>query len=417
MSKYHSHIWHPFTKFSALENDGLPIIERGEGIYLFDQKANKYIDGISSWWCVNLGHSNPDITRAINAQTKQLQQSILGNLAHSGAIQLAEEICRSMANSNRHVLYASDGSSANESALKVAIQYFDNIGQSQRNKFVSLTEPYHGDTIGAVSVGYIESFHKPLKPLLFETLQLTPPATSDPQDYSSVSTLFQKHGSEIAAVIVEPLCQGASGMRMYSPDYLKLLAQKCKEAGCLLIVDEIAMGMGRTGKMWAHEHAGIDPDIVTIGKGITAGYLPLSAAIFKDQIYQTFNDHEEDKTFYHGHTFAGNPLACSAALATLKYYREHDISEQARIKGTAIHQELSTLETLGCVKEVRSLGMVNAIELQNPSQAQQVKKDLLHKGILLRPLGAVIYLMLPLVVDDKELKHIVQELKLTVQEL
>lgn len=417
MSNYRSHIWHPFTKFSALENEGLPVIERAEGIYLFDQDGNKYIDGISSWWCVNLGHSNPDITHAIKEQADTLQQSILGNLSHSGAIQLAEEICQTMPDSNRHVLFASDGSSANESALKVAVQYFHNIGQSQRNKFVSLTDPYHGDTIGSVSVGYIESFHKPLKPLLFETHQLTPPSRSEKQDYSAVEKLFNEYGHEIAAVIVEPLCQGASGMRMYSPDYLKLLSETCKKYGCLLIVDEIAMGMGRTGKMWAHEHAGIDPDIITIGKGITAGYIPLSAAVFKDKIYRTFNDEGEDKTFYHGHTFAGNPLACSAALATLKYYRENNVPEQARTKGAAIQQELCALEELDCVKEVRSLGMVNAIELQSSEQTRQVKASLLKEGILLRPLGAVIYLMLPLTVNEDEIRYVIQHVKEAVQKL
>jgi len=348
-------IWHPYTKFSALEA-GLPLITRGDGIYLYDAQGTAYVDAISSWWCANLGHSHPKIVEAIQKQSAELQHSILGNLSHPRAIELSERLAGLMPTPDRHVLYASDGASANEAAIKVAVQYFHNIGQPERSGFVSLTNPYHGDTIGTVSVGYMESFHKPIQPLLFPCTFIDIPTSTagssseakstssascpnrgtfpyqvfrpalrslgeggnmeepDQEAFDQAAAIIREKGPGLAAVMVESLCQGASGMRMYSAEFLKHIANVCEEVGCLLIVDEIAMGCGRTGKMWAFEHAGIDPDIVTVGKGITAGTLPLSATIVKDSIHETFNDHDVDRTFYHGHTFAGNPIAAAAPL-------------------------------------------------------------------------------------------------------
>ena len=415
-----SKIWHPYTKFSAIET-GLPVIVRGEGPYLFTEDGTRYVDAISSWWCSSLGHSHPEVVAAIQEQAAILQHSILGNLTHPTAIKLADKLSGLLPTPDRHCIFASDGASAIEASLKIAVQYFCQLGQPERSEFVALSDPYHGDTIGAVSVGYTEQFHRPVKPLLFTAHQISPPALrgapaevsrkseSDSLDLASAmaeaETLFEQRGKHIAAIVVESMVQGTAGMRMYPPVYFQHLEMLAKKHGALLIVDEIAMGMGRTGKMLAMDHAGIDPDMVCVGKGLTGGTMPFSASIIRDSIYETFADLPEDHSFYHGHTFTGHPIGAATALKVLEIMERDQMAEKAAETGRAIHKTLCPLIEDPRVAEVRSLGMVNAVEFHKNANggvelAIQVRETLKKRNILARPLGNMLYLALPLNVSE-----------------
>ncbi len=425
-------IWHPYTRLSALKAGPLPIITHGEGVHLFDSEGRKYLDAISSWWACNLGHGYAPIIEAIIAQTRELQHSILGNLSHPRAIELASMIV-GLFPDDRRVMFASDGSCAVEAALKIALQYWYNMGQTQKTKFISLDFAYHGDTLGAVSVGYLESFHKPFKSSLFPVYQAPSPCCGTCAFHAptqscvrecidTMRTMVREHAHEVAAVIIEPMCQGSGGMRIHSPEYLKGVADICKSQGVLLIVDEIAVGMGRTGKMFAFEHAGVVPDIVCMGKSLSAGYLPISAAVVRESIYETFRDQPEDHTFYHGHTFAGNPIAAAAAVATLRVYETEGIVGQAAAMGKILAEELAALAELPGVRNIRSLGMIGVVELEDDRagtgtrRAIEVRDRLRANGILLRPLGPVIYVMPPLIIPEPSLRYLIQAVGKVIKE-
>ncbi|MGA2402756.1 MAG: adenosylmethionine--8-amino-7-oxononanoate transaminase [Syntrophobacteraceae bacterium] len=419
-------LWHPYTRHSALR-DGFPVITRGEGIYLFDCEGNRYVDAISSWWACNLGHSHPRLVQAIIRQAGQLQHSILGNLTHPRAAELAYRLVDIFPDRRRRVLFASDGASAVEAALRVAVQYWHNKGEKGRFRFAAFEDAYHGDTIGAMAVGYLPAFHGAYRSLLFPVYKVKTPdcpgcfpgaasETCGLQCFSQMERTVKEHANELAAVIVEPLCQGAAGMRMYPAKYLQRLGELCRESRVLLIVDEIAMGFGRTGRMFAFEHAGIDPDIVCVGKSLSGGYLPISAAVVKEEIFQTFADEPEDHTFYHGHTFAGNPIAAAAAIECLNIYREERIVEKAERLGRVLAAHFEAFKGVAGVANVRCLGMIAAFELTErdsvtgEERARLLCKTMLQKGVLVRPLGATIYLMLPLITDDKVVAETVRVL-------
>jgi adenosylmethionine-8-amino-7-oxononanoate aminotransferase len=425
-------LWHPYTKHSALR-DGFPVMTRGEGVFLFDSAGNRYVDAISSWWACNLGHSHPRLVQAIIGQAGKLQHSILGNLTHPCAAELAYKLVGLFPDRNRRTLFASDGASAVEAALRIAVQYRHNKGESGRYRFAAFEDAYHGDTIGAMAVGYLPSFHSAYRPLLFPVYQVKAPDCSgcpfeaDPetcglQCFSSLERTVKEHASELSAVIVEPLCQGAAGMRMYPAKYLRRLGELCKENGVLLIVDEIAMGFGRTGRMFAFEHAGIDPDIVCLGKSLSGGYLPISAAVVKQEIFETFTDEPEDHTFYHGHTFAGNPIAAAAAIECLNVYGEENIVEKAARSGEVLAEHFEAFKAITGVVNVRCLGMIAALDLTEKEgktgadRARGVCLRALKKGILIRPLGATIYLMPPLITDNEVVAQTVRVLLETVAE-
>ncbi len=417
-------LWHPYTRFSALNAGPLPVMTHGEGAFLYDDQGRKYLDAISSWWACNLGHGHPRIVEAIIRQTRELQHSILGNLSHPRAIELASMIV-GLFPDDRRVMFASDGSCAVEAALKIALQYWYNMGQTEKTKFVALDYAYHGDTLGAVSVGYLEHFHKPFKSALFQVFQAPSPCCGTcafheseqvclNECFDTMRMLLKQHAHELAAVILEPMCQGSGGMRIQNPEYLRRLSQLCREEGVLLIADEIAVGMGRTGKMFACDHAGIAADIVCLGKSLSAGYLPISAAVARTSIYETFRDTPEDHTFYHGHTFAGNPIAAAAAVETLRVYAEEGIVAQSAAMGNVLAEVLKPLATLPGVRNIRSLGMIGVVELDDDKEGRgtrraiQVRDRLRENGILLRPLGPVIYVMPPLITPEPVLRYLVQ---------
>ncbi|TAN38715.1 MAG: adenosylmethionine--8-amino-7-oxononanoate transaminase [Verrucomicrobia bacterium] len=406
------HVWHPYTRFSTLTAEPPPLIVRGAGIHLFDAEGRKFVDAIASWWCCALGHGHPRIIAAIEKQARELQHSILGNLSHPRAVELAAQLAALMPTPDRHVMFASDGASAVEAALKVALQYRHNIGQPQRTRFAAIHGAYHGDTLGAVSVGYLEGFHRPYRPLLKPAILL--PLADALADFSIARKILEEHAAELTAVIVEPLCLGAAGMKMYPVAWLAALAAWCKQNDVRLIVDEIAMGFGRTGKMFAFEHARIDPDIVCVGKALSAGYLPISATVVRDTIFQTFDD---EHTFQHGHTFCGNPIAAAAGLETLRVFAEENIVAQAAEKGRWLVERLQPLIQLPQVKEVRGLGLIAAVELHTDDLARtrRIRKLLFERGVLLRPLGNVVYLMPPLTIGRAELEHLAQQLIEAVQ--
>lgn len=411
-------IWHPYTRHSSAAS-GLPVIARGDGPYLYDIDGRRYLDAVSSWWACSLGHGHPRIIEAIRKQAGDLQHSILGNLSHPHAIELASRIVSLFAGPRR-VMFASDGASAVEAALKIALQYWHSTGKPERCRFASLEEAYHGDTLGAVSVGYLPGFHKPFKRSLFKVYRAESPCCAacrhgrkpekcSAECFEPMQTVITRHRRELAAVIVEPLCQGAAGMRIYSPKYLRKLAAMCRKHDIILIADEIAVGMGRTGRMFAFQHAGIDPDIVCIGKALSGGYLPISATVVKKKIHDAFSDQPVDNTFYHGHTFAGNPIACAAAVETLAVYEAENIVERAAKLGETLQEELAQLAELPGVSGIRCLGMIGAFEALH---AGKIRDRLLDRDrILVRPLGKTIYLMLPLNVTAGLIRSTVQALR------
>ncbi|MHB8951360.1 MAG: adenosylmethionine--8-amino-7-oxononanoate transaminase [Pirellulaceae bacterium] len=413
-------LWHPYTRQSAFDGTDFPVIARGEGIYLYDTDSRQYLDAISSWWACNLGHSRPELVDAIRRQAGILQHSVLGNMSHPCAIELAERIC-SLFPDRRRVFFSSDGASAVEAGLKIAAQYWHNVGHPEKCRFVSLEGAYHGDTLGAVSVGFMESFHRPFQSLVARSLQAEAPCCGtckygrnatdcELECFESMRAILSEHAGALAAVIVEPLCQGASGMRIYSPRYLAALGKLCKEKNVLLFCDEIAVGLGRTGKMFASEHANVLPDILTIGKGLSGGYLPISATVVTDAIYQTFHDTPSDNTFYHGHTFAGNPIAAAVSLEVLDIYRREGIVERAAASGNTLADAMQAVANLDGVSNVRCLGMIAAAQLSNSDIVQRARKWLLDQGILVRPLGNVIYLMLPLITSEQVIRATVDQL-------
>jgi len=402
-------LWHPYTRFSELEKEDFPLIERGKGPYLFDLEGKRYFDAIASWWSCSLGHSHPAVVRAIRRQATKLQHSILGNLSHRPAIELAERLQQLLHGTGKryYAFFASDGASAVEAALKIAVQYWYNCGQPQKNGLAALEEGYHGDTLATVSLGYLEAFHRPFREIVLPVHRVEAPRCTrcpyggTPQDcdfrcLESLASLLRKQAPRLAAFVLESMFQGAAGMWPYRAGYLQRAAELCRQHRVLLVADEIAAGMGRTGRLFAFEHAGIAPDIICLGKALTAGTLPLSVTLVAEEIHRTFSDIPRDNTFYHGHTFSGNPVAAAAALATLQVYEDEAIVPGAASTGRHLQEQGDRFREHPLVTDVRGIGMMWAAELRNPALARELRRRLWQRGVLIRPLGAVVYLMPPL---------------------
>ena len=402
------HVWHPFTQQQGWCDDEPPlIIDRALGTNLFDSDGNAYIDGVSSLWCNVHGHRHPAIDAAIRAQLDRVAHSTMLGLAHEPAIELAERLVAIAPAGLQRVFYSDSGSTAVEIALKMAFQWWAQQGETARTRFVCLRNAYHGDTIGAVSVGGIDLFHSVYHPLLFDSLQTVP---DEPEH---LEALLTQHGHEVAAVIVEPLVQGAAGMLMQPPGYLARVRELCDEHDVLLICDEVATGFGRTGRMFACQHEDVTPDLLCVGKGLTGGYLPLAATLATERVYEGFlGRFDEYRTFFHGHTFTGNPLACAAAVATLETFeRERTLEHLAgkiEVLSYALAQRVATLPS---VAEVRQRGMMVGIELAaNSSQdrlGHRVTLAARERGAVIRPLGDVVVLMPPLAISEHDLVRLV----------
>lgn len=422
------YIWHPYTQMKDYENDEPIIIENGKGIYVWDKKGNKYIDAVSSWWVNTLGHSNDRINKALCSQANKIEHVIFAGFTHEPAIELAERLVKLSAEKLTKVFFSDNGSTAVEVALKMAYQYWLQKGFEQKSKFVALKNSYHGDTLGTVAIGGVDLFHKLYKPLLFDIFQADSPycyrcpvgkckENCNIECLDSMEDILKEHSEEIAGVIIEPLVQGAGGMIIYPVEYLKKVRALCDKYNVLLIDDEVAMGFGRTGKMFAYEHAGITPDMVCLAKGITAGYLPLAVTITTNEVYSAFyDDYEKCKTFYHGHSFTGNPLAASVAVENLKIHEEDNIVESLQPKILKLEQELKKFKDLPYVGDVRQMGMVAAVEIVKDKATkepfdfedrigQKIYKEALKLGAILRPMGNAMYFMPPFIITEDEIEQ------------
>ncbi len=411
-----AHIWHPCTQMK--DHEFLPMIpiRKGEGLYLEDFDGRRYIDAISSWWVNLFGHANAEISAAVAEQAKTLEHVILAGFTHEPIVRLSERLCALAPDGLTKCFYADNGSSAVEVALKMAYHFHKN-NPEERPRFLALTNSYHGETLGALSVGDVKLYKETYEPLLIRCDQTPVPAdTSEAAAIEAAGALeavLAESGDEISALIVEPLVQGAGSMHMYHPRYLKEARALCDRYGVLLIADEIMTGFGRTGTMFACEQAGITPDFMTLSKGLTGGYLPLSVTLTTERIYNAFYcDYNLYKAFLHSHSYTGNALACAAANATLDIFERENVIENNRKRSRKMADELERFTTLPNVQEVRQTGMIAAVELQgyDPSEriGLKVYEHGLANGVLLRPLGNVIYFMPPYIIKEKEIETMMQ---------
>jgi adenosylmethionine-8-amino-7-oxononanoate aminotransferase len=401
------HLWHPFTQQQGWVEEEPLMIERAEGAQLTDSDGRRYIDGVSSLWCNIHGHRHPGIDAALRAQLDRVAHSTMLGLSHPGAAELAAKLVEIAPPGLARVFYSEAGATATEIALKMAFQFQQQRGgqHARRTSFVHLREAYHGDTIGSVSVGGIGLFHSTYRPLLFET------HAAEPGDAADLERVLACHEEEIAALIVEPLVQGAAGMLVHPPGYLREARELCDRFGVLLICDEVATGFGRTGTMFACEQEGVAPDLLCLAKGLTGGYLPLAATLATERIYEGFlGAHEQYRTFFHGHTYTGNPLACAAALASLEAFEQERTLERLQPKIEQLGHELEAIEAMPEVAEVRRRGTMTGIDLGQHDPAlrlgHRVAVEARERGAIVRPLGDVVILMPPLSISAEELTRL-----------
>jgi adenosylmethionine-8-amino-7-oxononanoate aminotransferase len=420
-------LWHPCTQMKDHETLPLVPIRRGEGVWLEDFNGKRYLDAISSWWVNLFGHANPRINAALRDQLENLEHVLLAGFTHRPAIELAERLLKLAPPGLSRCFYADNGSSAIEVALKISFHYWRNRGATNKTKFITLGNSYHGETLGALAVGDVALYKETYRPLLMEAVTVPSPDCYHREPgatWTEHSTLMfehmrdalEKHADQACAVIVEPLVQCAGYMRMHDPIYLALLREACDKYGVHLIADEIAVGFGRTGTMFACEQAQITPDFLCLSKGLTGGYLPLAAVLTRDEIYQAFYDDYQNLTaFLHSHSYTGNPLGCRAALATLDIFATDNVIERNKSLAAAMTAATAHFAEHPRVAEVRQSGMIVAIELAKNKATRepypwQERRGLrvyqygLEKGVLLRPLGNVVYFMPPYVITPEEVK-------------
>ena len=424
----HTYLWHPFTQMQEWMAEEPVIISQGEGHYLIDVDSRKYLDGVSSLWCNVHGHHKKELDDAIKTQLGHIAHSTFLGLTHIPGIQLAQKLVEIAPKGLRRVFYSDSGATAVEIALKMAVQYWQLKGDNQRTQIASLAESYHGDTVGSMSIGYSETFHRFHKSLLFPVLRLTPPhlfryykamseAAALDAAINEADQKLTENTNSLAALVMEPLMQGAAGMWSQPVAYLQAMSEICQRNKVLLVLDEVATGFGRTGKMFACEHAAVTPDILCLAKGITGGYLPLAATLTTEEIFSVFlGEYREFKTFFHGHTYTGNPLGCAVALASLELFERDRIIEQMQPKGAYLRRRLNDeFLQLAHVSDVRQWGFMIGIEMvedKNSRKSYAPEKRIGHKvilqarkrGVIVRPLGDVIVLMPPLTMADAELK-------------
>ncbi|MGR9012732.1 MAG: adenosylmethionine--8-amino-7-oxononanoate transaminase, partial [Gammaproteobacteria bacterium] len=419
-------LWHPCTQMKDHETSPIIPIKKGRGIWLEDFDGNRYLDAISSWWVNLFGHANPIINAALKDQLDTLEHVIFAGFTHDSAVKLAEKLVEISPKGLSRCFYADNGSSAVEVSLKMSFHYWRNLGQTQKTKFITLENSYHGETLGALAVGNVPLYKETYAPLLMDVITVPGPDCyhRDPgeswKDYSTrrfalMEQTLQQHSNTVCAVIIEPLVQCAGNMRMYDPVYLELLRSACDKYKVHLIADEIAVGFGRTGTLFACEQATISPDFMCLSKGLTGGYLPLSAVLTTDQVYQAFYaDYQNMTAFLHSHSYTGNALACRAGLATIGIFQQHNIIEKNQSLADMMTKAAARFHDHPHVAEVRQTGMILAIEMvknkltREPYPWQErrglkVYQYALSKGVLLRPLGNVIYFMPPYIITEDEL--------------
>lgn len=425
------YIWHPFTQMRDYQEMEPVIIERGEGAYLVDIYGRRYLDGVSSLWVIVHGHHREEIDRAIIEQVGRISHSTLLGLSNPPAIELAKRLAEITPAGLERVFYSDNGSTGCEVALKMALQYWHHRGQKGKTRFISFTNAYHGDTLGAVSVGGIDLFHEAYRPLLFPVLRAEAPyCYRCPLNLAwpdcgiaclkSLERIFKDYHEEAAALIIEPLVQGAAGIITQPPGFLSRVRELCTRYGVLMIADEVAVGFGRTGRLFACDHEGVRPDLMVLAKGITGGYLPLAATLTTEEVYGAFlGEHHEFKTFFHGHTYTGNPLACAAALANLEVFERDKTIERLAPKIDLLSRRLERFRGLTAVGDVRQQGFMVGIELVADKKAKdpfppqektgiRVILEARKRGAIIRPLGDVIVIMPPLSITEGELEELLE---------
>ncbi|MDP2153222.1 MAG: adenosylmethionine--8-amino-7-oxononanoate transaminase [Methylotenera sp.] len=427
-------VWHPCTQMKQHESFPLIPIHKGEGVWLYDADGKRYLDTVSSWWVNLFGHNNPRIKDAIKQQLDTLEHVMLAGFTHEPVISLSEKLAR--LTGLGHAFYASDGASATEIALKMSFHYWRNIGQPDKSKFISLQNSYHGETLGALSVTDVAIFKDTYAPLLRQSAQMPSPdfrlaeVGESAEDYAlrcaeQLKGYIAQHHAELAAFIIEPLVQCAAGMAMYHPTYLAKAREICTQYQVHLIVDEIAVGFGRTGSMFATEQAKTVgckvsdiADFVCLSKGITGGYLPLSAVLTTDTIYQAFYNDSTVRGFLHSHSYTGNPLACSAALATLDIFESEHIVQKNLDKSALILKEMQVLTHLP-IQHLRHQGMIFAFDVvtNNAQFAKQCYQTAMQQGLLLRPIGNTVYFMPPYTINEAEIEFMVSQTNAVIQSI
>ena len=423
-------LWHPCTQMKDHESLPLLPIRRGEGVWIEDLDGNRYIDAISSWWVNIFGHARPEINAAIKLQLDKLEHVLLAGFTHETVVELSERLVRLTPPGLARCFFSDCGSAAVEIALKMSFHYWRNRGEHHKTRFISLANSYHGETLGALAVGDVPLYRETYRPLLHDNLVAPSPdcfergpgvswETHSREKFVAMEELLAQHHREVCAVIVEPLVQCAGYMRMYHPVYLQLLRQACDRYGVHLIADEIAVGFGRTGTLFACEQAHITPDFMCLSKGLTGGYMPFSVTLTTDDVYQVFyDDYEKLTAFLHSHSFTGNPLGCSAALAVLDIFGREPVLENNRKLAQHMRDLTADLNDHLHIAEVRQTGMILALEMIKDKQKRipypwqerrglHVYRHALGRGVLLRPIGNVVYLMPPYVITKDEIAHVV----------
>lgn len=425
------YIWHPCSQMKDYEDFPPIVIKKGEGVFLQDVDGKKYLDAVSSWWVNLFGHSNKRINDALYRQANKLEHVIFANFSHEVGIELAERIIKVSPKGLSKVFFGDNGSSAIEIALKLSFQYHQQVGKKNKRRFVALTDAYHGETLGALSVGGVDLYNEIYKPLLLDVIRIDGPDcfrckynqnrdTCSGECFEAMEKVVKEKHEEITGIIIEPMIQCAAGMKMYSPEYIKKLRTLCDKYDINFIADEIAVGFGRTGKMFGCNHAEVSPDIMCVSKGLTAGYMPLSLCLMTDKIYDVFyDDYNTMKAFLHSHSYSGNALGCAVAVETLKIFEEEDILlkniEKSRILKEKIENAIKDIPYVG---EYRQLGMVGAIELVKDKETKEafhwkervgygIYKIALEKGVLLRPLGNIVYFMPPYIIKEEEIDYMI----------
>lgn len=416
------YVWHPFTQHAEWGRRDPLIIQSAQGVWLKDQHGRRLLDGVSSLWVNVFGHRKKALDQALQRQLQKMAHTTFLGLTHEPAIRLAKKLIEIAPSGLSRVFYSDNGSTAVEVALKMAYQYGQLQGHRTKTRFVSLKEGYHGDTVGSVSVGGIDLFHARFRGLLFKGWQVKPG-----DEGANIETVLRKHHAQIAAVVMEPLIQGASGMLVMPKGYLAHVARLCKRYGVLLIVDEVATGFGRTGTMFAVEQENVHPDFLCVAKSITGGYLPLAATLTTERVYKAFlGRYDQFKAFFHGHTYTANPLACAVALKTLELYEKEELLKKIQARAKELAEGLAPLRDHPHVKEIRQVGLMAGIELvqkkgrpypQGQRMGLKVCDAALQHGLWLRPLGDVVVLMPPLAISSQELQFLLRGVRASVEEV
>jgi adenosylmethionine---8-amino-7-oxononanoate aminotransferase len=424
------HVWHPFTAQSAWAGDEPMVVDRAEGMHFWDTDGNRYLDGVSSLWLTVHGHRVPEIDAAVRAQLDRLDHATYLGLTHEPGIELAERLLAGAPAGLTRVFYAGDGSSAVEAAIKMAFQAtVQRGGSAARPFYLHVAEGYHGDTLGAVSVGGIELFHATYRPVLLETRMVSSPGVLAPgqsrahraaEVLAEMRAVLARQDGEVCAVVIEPLVQAAGGMLTHDGSFVRGVRALCDEFGALMVVDEVATGIGRTGRMWALDHVGVTPDLMTCGKGLTGGYLPLSAVLATETVYDAFlGAPSAGRTFYHGHSYTANPLCCAAAIANLRLMAERDTVAHAARVGERIGDLLKATAGYDGVREVRRIGTMTGIEVQAVGERTgfAVCQAARRRGVWVRPLGDVVVLMPPLAIGDEDLETLCTAVDESIREI